>query len=465
MLRAPAVSAILAAGLLALACQDGGAPLPSDPALEVAGKGTCPTDIRELIVALFPSSKGKGGLENAALQQCQNMQRQFSRGQIDDAIDIAADLIAFTLTHLQNDNLEDTSGTLGITIEEAVAKEVTEILEFVGLASGQEIPPGAFTEEGAVVQCQGSAECQVITGTEFAGFIKPPGVGFLRDGQPYDGPVTFFVDRLSNTADPFESFGFDDFPLFFFIGSIPVVTLTDEIVAGVCVVDPPDPLAPPPGTVPFLRLAHIPDGEVEVTELRDAAFLDCTDASTGETSTSVARGRSLVPAGPGRLGGAISSFSPFGAVDSRTGGGNGTAPTLTVVSFPDTTFVDAGSDFQPGTFGFSDPDADVVEATVIETSDPNNTFTPDFEFTFDPDDFGDGFGQTSGTFTFGFGCPGAVDCLTGPVTFQMTLEDAAGNVSAPVSFSTNFVTTEDQIGAAQAAPESRPAPSPGPMSE
>lgn len=459
MPRTPTVFAALIGGLLALACQNEGMPLSSDPAIEVAGRGTCPSEIHTLIVALFPTNRnGKGGLENAAKQQCQNIQRQLAAGKTDAAIDMATDLVAFVLGHF--DQLEEPGS---MTKEEGTAELLSKIYEFVGLSEGQEIPPGAFTEEGAIAQCTAGEECRLITGTEFAGFVKPTGVGFLVNGQPFDGPVTFFIERLSDTADPFESFGFDDFPLFYHIGSIPVVTLTEEIGAGVCVVDPPDPFAPPTETIPFLRLAHIVNGQVEVTELADADFLDCSGASTQVQSFERGSGRALTPASPGKLGGAILAFSPFGAVDSRTGG-SGTAPTVTVVSYPDTTFVDAGSPFQQGTFGFSDPDADVVEATVIETSDPNNTFTPDFDFTFDPDDFGDVFGQTSGTFVFGFGCPFEVDCLTGPVTFQMTLKDAAGNVSAPVSFSSTFVTTENQIEAAQAtASDSPPAPSPGPI--
>jgi hypothetical protein len=124
-------------------------------------------------------------------------------------------------------------------------------------------------------------------------------------------------------------------------------------VAGVCVVDPPDPFAPDPEVVDDLRLAHVIEGEqgpeVEILPLADADFLDCTGAATETPPVDVIgldwwgrRARAafepvseflVAPlfASPGRLGGAITAFSRFGAVDRTTGGEPVSTPTTTTL--------------------------------------------------------------------------------------------------------------------------------------
>jgi hypothetical protein len=110
------------------------------------------------------------------------------------------------------------------------------------------------------------------------------------------------------------------------------------------VVDPPDPLAPDVDVVDQLRLAHDTGLGIEILELANAPFLDCTGAETEPAPPSlslpdwvppVARLfapsqayvapalRLLAPdeaiAYPGNLGGNASSFSPFAAVDTESG--------------------------------------------------------------------------------------------------------------------------------------------------
>jgi hypothetical protein len=66
---------------------------------------------------------------------------------------------------------------------------------------------------------------------------------------------------------------------------------------------------------------------------------------------------------------------------------------------------------------------------IEEVSDPNGAFVPnDLEL-----DLG---GETDGEFAFeGYVCPSASPgCITGTVTLRLTLEDAAGNRSEPVTY-------------------------------
>ncbi len=301
-------------------------------------------DIRECLAALFPAP----GLENAADKQFRNIERQLlEKGETEDAIDKTFDLILFMLTHFGNDRLEGTG--------EEVAACGNLLLAFVGL---DPIFPtdGEFTAE----ICEAGEMCEVVTETKFAGLRAT----FLER-------TLVVIFRLPDDPGPFEAFGFDDFPLFFEInatsaassnGSSLGLTPASEVpvaegaVVGVCVVDPPDPFAPPEEVLPDLRLAHLIEGaegpEVQILPLADADFLDCTGAATGTPPVEVAslswwgdRARIafepvseflVAPlwASPGRLGGTISMFSPFGAVDQTSGGDDGGAeggPTTTTL--------------------------------------------------------------------------------------------------------------------------------------
>ena len=179
-----------------------------------------------------------------------------------------------------------------------------------------------------------------------------------------------------------------------------------------CVVDPPDPFAPSAEVVPRLRVAH-PDpdapGAIEILPLANAPFLDC--------AAGVA---SLAPSAPGQLGGRISSFSPFAAVDPT-----GTAPMITFVTPNPILASAAGGSEAPFSVGYQDPDADIVTLRVVEISDPNNAFMPG-EIPIDDLAIG-----TSGSFELSAGCnetPPA-RCQTGTAVLDFVLLDARGNMS------------------------------------
>lgn len=360
MLRALLLSLSLASCAVLIACNDAGEDLPSSLSeVTTSGADDCPTEIAELIDDLF-----KGGLKNAAYTQCGNTKRQLDRGETADAIGKALDLIGFILDHYAGGRLQDPNGSAPPTTEEAVAELINLLLALVGL---DPIFPadGLGDPDFAAEICEAGEECEVVTDTKFAG---------LR--ATFAQTVLVVISRLPDDPGPFEEFGFDDFPLFYDIsatggangggGSFGLalaqdVPITDG-VAGVCVVDPPDPFAPDPEIAGDLRLAHVieveGEPEVEILPLADADFLDCTGAATepvieitllerwqrrATTALEPVSDFLVAPlfANPARLGGAIAALSPFGAVDPGSVDGEPeTTPTTTTLEVDDSSLID-----------------------------------------------------------------------------------------------------------------------------
>jgi hypothetical protein len=262
--------------------------IPSSPEVE---------QIHELIRAVFPEP----GLENATLKRFRNVERQLGGGETGDAIEKTFALIQFTLHHYENGRLDLEPGPL-----------INAWLAYVGL---DPIAPDLDEPDAAFVMCVGSEGCRVITGTKFAGVVFPAGAL----------PGTHFVSirRLGDDPGPFDDLGFPvgegSFPLFYDFRVTPETAFGPGVIGGVCVVEPPDPLAPPGAVVDRLRLAHVVEGEagpeVEILPLASADFLDCAG-----------------------LGAAITAFSPFGAVDPEFEEGPGEpVPTSTTLVFQDPT--------------------------------------------------------------------------------------------------------------------------------
>jgi hypothetical protein len=190
--------------------------------------------------------------------------------------------------------------------------------------------------------------------------------------------------------------------------------LSAEAITGLCVVDPPDPFAPDPEVAARLRLAHSNPADpatIEFLPLADAPFLDCEGAGT----------QGLGLAGPGRLGGAITAFSPIAAVDPLSGGPE---PLVISLDLPATISSTPGSSIV-GTVEFADPDADVARVFVDVLSGPASPFD------FDPQVRG----EDMGSFQFNIFCPPEGDpCGTGDVQATLTIEDARQNRSQPFPF-------------------------------
>jgi hypothetical protein len=269
-----------------------------------------------------------------------NVEFLLGRGLTEEAVEQTFALIVFALHHHENERLELQPGPL-----------INAWLVFLGL---DPIAPSDLDDpDAAFMMCVGAEGCRVITGTEFAGVVFPPGA--------LPGTHWVSIRRLGNNPGPFDDSGFPvgegSFPLFYNFSITPETDFGPGVVGGVCVVDPPDPFAPPDPVVGRLRLAHLVEGEagpeVEILPLANADFLDCSGASTSPALTGLGAwgARTLAAfeplsdflaaplwASPGRLGATIAAFSPFGAVDPEFEEGPAEpVPTTTTLVFQDPT--------------------------------------------------------------------------------------------------------------------------------
>lgn len=382
--------ALLLGLALAGACADDDG--PTDPGTDLPG------DLVDRIEALFPD----GATRDMAVDQVEAILDQSSD-------DLLLEFIIFGSTELEAGRLLDPAGGDPPTTEGALA----ELFEAVADEAGLEAPPvsEAALGEGAVAFVDEDG-MTVVTESGFGGIDFPAGALTER--------TLIILERLPEEGDPGEGplpTELDQFPIFYQVTTFPEIDeLSAEAVAGLCVVDPPDPFAPTPDVAARLRLAH-PDpddpAEIEFLPLMDAPFLDCTGATTED---------GLGLASPGRLGGAISAFSPIVAVDPLSGGPE---PLILTLVMPATVPNTPGSTIT-GTFEFADPEGDIVLAVVEAVSGPLNGFE------FDPEVRG----QTTGTFDVVISCPEGEDpCATGEVQATLTLRDAGQNVSRPFPFS------------------------------
>lgn len=397
--RSLAVPALLVLAALAACSSDDGGPTPPDGSI-------VPAAIQALIDDLFPS----GTLNDNATTQVEDVLESADAGQTAVAQSRFFDFVAFGGTQAAAGTLLDPNGSSPPTTEAALSTLVDAVADEAGLTVPS-IPAAAFSDDGAAATLDGSGGT-VVTGNRDAGLFLPPGA--------LPGKILITIERIPETGDPEDHDGplptsLDQYPRFYRIETFPPVTaLAQSGIVGVCVVDPPDPFAPTPAVAARLRIAH-PDPDnpqtIEILPLADASFLDCGSGSG-----------SLSPASPGRLGGAITSFSPFAAVDPA-----GSPPTITSVTpNPIQASADGGSE-TPFAIGFTDPNGDVAILRIVEITDPNNAFQPG---DVPVDDLATG---TSGSFTLTASCSETppARCQTGTAVVDFVLIDAAGNQSAP----------------------------------
>lgn len=339
----PAAILLVLIGFLT-ACNEDGGELTSAPAganaVHIEAACNSAPEICELIEALFPAP----GLENAVLTQFGNMWRQRERGETADAVGMALDKIEFELTHYENGRLDDPAGGDPPTIEEALTDLVNAQLEFVGLNGIFPEPEdgGLGSEDFDWKICEAGVKCVFTTPSGFAGFS-----GTFTERTL----VTIF--RLPD--DTFEAVDVVGFPLIFDFSmtslsdamgpsaGLTPASLAEPGTVAVCVVDLPDPKAPPEDVLPHVALGHIIEGEEgpEVEILPDAPpgdfALDCEGASSTPPPVIGSLGwwedqlaSALEPlsdyvvspllANPGERRGLITAFSPVGAIDTRTVG-------------------------------------------------------------------------------------------------------------------------------------------------
>lgn len=404
MIRCRAMLPLLLAAALA-ACSDDGGPTPPVGSI-------IPAAIQAQIDALFPA----GSLRESATDRVEDVLERADAGQAAEAQSVFFDFVAFGATQAAGGALLDPNGAAAPTPEAALATLADDVADEAGLTV-PDLPAAAFTEDGGAGTLD-AAGGTVVTGNRHAGIMLPAGA--------LPGKVLITIERIPETGDPENHDGplptnLPQYPRFYRIETFPTVSaLAQAGVVGVCVLDPPDPFAPTPAVALRLRLAH-PDPDdpqsIEVLPLADASFLDCGPGG----------GASLSPSSPGRLGGAISSFSPFAAVDPT-----GTAPTLVSVT-PNPVIASAAPGAStPITIGYADPDRDILLLRIVEISDPDNAITESEVLV---DDLAT---ETSGTFTVAAECNTTAPCQIGTAIIDVTLVDAAGNESAPIRVTITF---------------------------
>lgn len=390
---------------IAFGCSDDG-PTPPDG-------GIIPAEIQAQIDALFPS----GNLRDSATDQVGDVLERADAGEAAAAQSLFLDFVDFGGAQAAAGALLDPNGASPPTTEAALATLADDVADEAGL-SVPDLPAGAFTDDGAAATLDGTGGT-VVTPNGSAGIQLPAGA--------LTGKVLITIERIPETGDPEDhdgplNTGLPQYPRFYRIETFPAVTaLAQAGVVGVCVVDPPDPFAPTPEVAQRLRIGHPhPDDPeaIQLLPLADAPFLDC-----GGTAGS------LSPAAPGRLGGAISSFSPFAAVDPV-----GSTPVLLSVSpNPIVASADAGAS-TPFVIEYADPDLDILLLRIVEISDPEDAITVG-EVPVD-----DLATEEAGTFTLFAECDATAPdrCTVGTAIVDVRLVDRAGNESAPVRVTITF---------------------------
>ncbi len=397
--RSPAfwIAVPFAAALAACSSDDG--PTPPDGSI-------VPAAIQAQIDALFPA----GNLNDSATSQVEDVLESADAGQTAQAQSAFVGFVAFGAEQAGSGTLLDPDDADPPTIEDALANLSDEVADEAGLTVPP-IPAAAFGETGAAAVLDGSGGT-VVTGDGNAGLQLPAGA--------ISGSTLVTIAPIPASGDPEDHdgplpMGFDQYPRFYQIETFPPIsTLAEEGIVGLCVVDPPDPFAPTPEVAARLRIAHpepVDPRVIEILPLADASFLDC-DTPAG----------SLSPASPGAIGGRISAFSPFAAIDPQ-----GTPPEIASVTPNPIHASVAGGSETPFTIGFADEEGDILALSIVEISDPDNALSATGAELFDA------FGQTSGSVTLFAECNQSPpsSCQPGTAVVDFVLLDSGGNESEP----------------------------------
>ena len=346
------VRMVLVLGLTAGAvqCRDREAPLAVDPSTNQLE----PASISQMVALLEALLQTPD--EEPTKRRLKSIVQLWNTGDVGGARKGVFRIIDLLLLRLEDEDLDDPNGASPPTTEQALGELIVRLLDFVGLTSGP-IPPGAFEDDGAFAFC-GPGGCVIVTGDGFAGVSVPPGA--------LDHGLFIAISKLPNSPGPLPT-DLDQYPLFYDFKILPEEELSEtfeivgpaaafnsDVSVALCVLDnPPHPLGAPPDVVPNLALAHTDEsGEgIEILPPGPSGFIDCTGANTAFRSGAwsdflASLFRPITPgllyAAPGDIGGQASSFSPFGAVDTTSGGPISTTTTLdaepdTVMGgFPDT---------------------------------------------------------------------------------------------------------------------------------
>ncbi len=327
-MRRFALASVLAVAVLA-GCTEQPAPDASVPGLGPSlMTGVTKADLQQQIVGLFPPGKTRG----KASDMLAHVNAQLAQGNTAAAQAGMFALVDFTLQEFYAGRL---IGGQSAATQAKVLKFINDLYSFVGLTPPN-LSAGALGPDAAVaVVTPTSPTTNVVTETEFAGVQVPSGAV----SQPTVISLVRIPDTFSPTFGPLNT-DLDQYPLYYEYTASPAVTLNQDVVVGICDVEPGAFVAPPGAD---LRVAHNVGSGIEILPLAAVPFtLDCTDADVSLASAAP-RGfpalamagwrnvtRKMAPVfksvflpealqaatlGSSGLGGTTRNFSPFGRVD------------------------------------------------------------------------------------------------------------------------------------------------------
>lgn len=322
MLRLLRASVLTFVVLAMAACQEGpDATLDRDanPLTAAAPSGCDDPLLLPAVQAMFPQ-----GMVNRALQACDQVESLAAAGQTDQALH---QVQIFMRWALQMADVGHVTPLSGQSLEESLA---TLFEGFFDLAIGG--PTGGVTV-GLVEDGQAGPEEVVAPNS---------GGGISVDDEDISGDTWFAVSRIPDPTSPgdcpagFPTNAFDCYPLFYDVTVFPASNVVDDVLMNICVVDPPDPNAPPSTTVANrLQIAspsHDDPGSLTFWP-QDGGIVNGVSCTSVISLPDDWRGdlwRALGPfqevftvtpayANPGRLGASIGAFTPFAPTDPASG--------------------------------------------------------------------------------------------------------------------------------------------------
>jgi len=336
MLRSVRGAIFLGVALALGACSDQSATPPSAPS-RAPTANAAPSDraaleaqINGFINALY-APKEQGAVFSAFAK----IKARVASGRTSEA---QTSIVAFYKTVLSDwkgGRLEDPNGGQPPSTADALQSLLNSVAQFGGMASP--LPsPGALSAD-ATVEIVGSTGATVVAPSGFGGVRFPAGA------LPEE--VIVVVSRIPNPTQPRSGplpTTLDQYPLFYDFSTFPTVAqFAQPVTVGICTIEVGDAFGPPNQTVANrLQLAHPNPANlstVELLERAEAPFIHCDGVSLASAepvrqgdgfgrralalaSTVGSRLASFILPTPayavhGGLGGRVSSFSPFGAVD------------------------------------------------------------------------------------------------------------------------------------------------------
>lgn len=301
-------------GLLLASCS-GERDAPREPAnpLQPAVKPTCDTEaVADIIEEMFPEP----GLENEALTKCANIEEKVDSDQIEVATSMIFAFLDQVFELAADDQIEPLSGK---SLEESITELFAALFGLVGV-DPDDVAIGIVDETGGTVTALSLEGGVHFDAGQLLGDTFVWVVGLADPEETGDCPFSF---------DP----GFDCYPKFFDFGIDPESNLVGNGIVALCVVDPPDPFAPPASIAGDLRIASEDDdnpGTLTFWPLADGTptGVECEEPveifGTGSPWSSLWAGLGPLEwifhptpayANPARLGASVSAFSPFAATD------------------------------------------------------------------------------------------------------------------------------------------------------